>query len=98
ACDVCFVGGSLVQKGGQNFVEPFFFGKPVITGSDLSNFLDVLPVFEPFMTIVENPRELAFAVETFPSEPAGFEKRAGEGQARLEGEKQALDCVMEALT
>lgn len=98
SADVCFVGGSLVQKGGQNFVEPFFFGKPVITGNNLSNFLDILPVFEPFMTIVENPRELAFAIETFLFEPDGFKKRAGEGRERLEGEKQALDCVMEALT
>ncbi|NOY23182.1 MAG: hypothetical protein GXO70_06710 [Acidobacteria bacterium] len=98
ASDVCFVGGSLVPKGGQNFVEPFFFGKPVITGSDLSNFLDILPAFEPFMTIVESPRELAFAVETFLSEPVGFERKAADGQARLEGEKQALDCVMEGLT
>ena len=98
ACDVCFVGGSLVPRGGQNFVEPFFFGKPVFTGSSLSNFLDILPVFEPFMTIVDNPRELAFALDAFFSSPEVFEKKAREGQARLGGEKHALTCVMEALT
>ncbi|NOZ13481.1 MAG: hypothetical protein GXO69_07510 [Acidobacteria bacterium] len=98
ACDVCFVGGSLVAKGGQNFVEPFFFAKPVITGNNLSNFLDVLPVFEPFMTIVESPGELAFAVEAFWSAREEFERKAAEGRRILEREKNALPCVMEALT
>ena len=98
ASDLCFVGGSLVPKGGQNFVEPFFFGKPVITGNHLSNFLDILPVFEPFMTIVDCPGELAFAVETFLSAREGFQLKAREGQLILEGEKKALSCVLEALS
>jgi len=98
ACDVCFVGGSLVPRGGQNFVEPFFFGKPVFTGNSLSNFLDILPVFEPFITIVDNPRELAFMLDAFFSSPDVFQGKAREGQAILEGEKHALTCVMEALT
>lgn len=96
--DLCFVGGSLVQKGGQNFVEPLFFGKPVITGNNLSNFQDILPVFEPFITIVDCPGELAFSVDIFLSTPEGFLQRAREGRLILEGEKQSLSCVLEALT
>jgi 3-deoxy-D-manno-octulosonic-acid transferase len=36
--DVAFVGGSLVPKGGQNLLEPAFYGKPVIFGPSMHNF------------------------------------------------------------
>lgn len=36
--DIAFVGGSLVPKGGQNFLEPAFYGKPVIFGPSMQNF------------------------------------------------------------
>ncbi|MFC1566426.1 3-deoxy-D-manno-octulosonic acid transferase [bacterium] len=36
--DVVFVGGSLVNKGGQNILEPAALGKPVIFGKFMSNF------------------------------------------------------------
>jgi len=38
ACDVAFVGGSLVGKGGQNPIEPASFGKPVLFGTSMFNF------------------------------------------------------------
>ncbi len=98
ASDICFVGGSLVPKGGQNFIEPFFFGKPVITGSNLINFQDILHLFESFMTIVDTSRELAFAVETCLSAPAGFREKAKSARKMLESEKFALPCVLEELT
>ncbi len=38
---VVFTGGSLVKHGGQNMIEPAFFGKPVIFGPHVFNFKDV---------------------------------------------------------
>jgi 3-deoxy-D-manno-octulosonic-acid transferase len=35
---VIFVGKSLTEHGGQNFIEPAYYGKPVITGPNLENF------------------------------------------------------------
>lgn len=35
---VIFVGKSLTSHGGQNFIEPALFGKPVLTGFNLENF------------------------------------------------------------
>ncbi len=40
--DVAFVGGSLVQKGGHNPLEPAQFGVPVIMGPSLENFRDIV--------------------------------------------------------
>jgi len=38
ACDVAFVGGSLVDLGGQNLIEPCAVGRPVMIGPSTFNF------------------------------------------------------------
>ena len=38
ACDVAFVGGSLLPLGGQNLIEACALGKPVLTGPHTFNF------------------------------------------------------------
>jgi 3-deoxy-D-manno-octulosonic-acid transferase len=40
AADVAFVGGSLVPLGGQNLIEAFAMGAPVIVGPHTFNFAD----------------------------------------------------------
>jgi 3-deoxy-D-manno-octulosonic-acid transferase len=40
ACDVAFVGGSLVPTGGQNLIEPCSIGRPVLIGPHTFNFAD----------------------------------------------------------
>jgi 3-deoxy-D-manno-octulosonic-acid transferase len=41
ACDVAFVGGSLLPLGGQNLIEPCALGKPVLIGRHTFNFAEV---------------------------------------------------------
>lgn len=40
ACDVAFVGGSLVPVGGHNLIEPAAWGCPVLSGPHLFNFAE----------------------------------------------------------
>jgi len=64
--DVVFVGGSLVNHGGQNFLEPAFLGKPVVVGPSLFNFRDIARQFfeQKAAIMVNNARELAETVES----------------------------------
>jgi len=39
--DIVFVGGSLVQRGGQSILEPAAAGKSMVFGPDMSNFQDI---------------------------------------------------------
>jgi len=39
-CEVAFVGGSLVQGGGQNPIEPAAFGRPVLAGPFIWHFAE----------------------------------------------------------
>jgi 3-deoxy-D-manno-octulosonic-acid transferase len=41
ACDVAFVGGSLLPLGGQNLIEASVLGKPVLVGPYTFNFSTV---------------------------------------------------------
>lgn len=40
-CDIAFIGGSLVERGGHNPLEPAMFGKPVIFGPHMTDFREV---------------------------------------------------------
>ena len=39
--DICFVGGSLIDYGGHNILEPLFFSKPTFFGPYMDNFSDI---------------------------------------------------------
>ncbi|MBU0985972.1 MAG: 3-deoxy-D-manno-octulosonic acid transferase [Proteobacteria bacterium] len=43
---VVFCGGSLVPKGGQNILEPAVWGKPVLYGPSMEDFLDAKELLE----------------------------------------------------
>lgn len=38
ACDIAFVGGSLIERGGHNPLEPAAWGMPVLSGPHIFNF------------------------------------------------------------
>lgn len=41
ACDVAFIGGSLLPLGGQNLIEACAVGKPVLIGTHTFNFAEI---------------------------------------------------------
>lgn len=41
ACDIAFVGGSLIDHGGHNLLEPAVLAKPILTGRSVFNFQQV---------------------------------------------------------
>lgn len=57
---VVFVGKTFTVQGGQNMIEPGFFGKPVIVGPYTQNFKDVMTIFKREKAIVQvnDPDEL----------------------------------------
>ena len=61
ACDIAFVGGSLVPNGGHNMIEPAAWGVPIISGPHLFNFSEVsqLLIGGDAMLICESATQLA---------------------------------------
>jgi len=68
---VVFCGGSLVQKGGQNILEPAAWGKVIFYGPSMEDFMDEKRLLEEAgagMTIM-NEEELLREIQTLTEDP-----------------------------
>jgi 3-deoxy-D-manno-octulosonic-acid transferase len=66
---IAFVGGSLAPYGGQNILEPLFFGTPVIFGPYMDNFRDIADIVleNKAGLMVTNGDELYMAIKNITS-------------------------------
>jgi 3-deoxy-D-manno-octulosonic-acid transferase len=78
ASDVAFVGGSLVDLGGQNILEPIAWGVPTIHGKYMSNFEWALDVVSGSTVEIDSPEKLGTAVIDIFSNPRIFMEKADE--------------------
>jgi len=69
--EVVFVGKSLTAQGGQNIIEPAFFGKPVIVGPNMQNFQDITELFKKAGAIlqVKDAENLKYELERLLNDP-----------------------------
>ena len=63
--DCVFIGGTLVDHGGQNFLEPAFFSKPIISGRSTYNFDEISKKLSDLglLKFVSNKDEISSVVE-----------------------------------
>lgn len=53
--DICFVGGSLVEHGGHNPLEPALFAKAILTGPHTYNFKQIYELMEAQGAVIVTP-------------------------------------------
>lgn len=72
ACDIAFIGGSLLPLGGQNLIEALTMGKPVLIGPHTFNFAQATQsaVEAGAAKRVGNSQELAAALKTLFADSA----------------------------
>jgi 3-deoxy-D-manno-octulosonic-acid transferase len=65
AGDVAFVGGSLIERGGHNMLEPVLRGVPVVFGPNVANFREAARLVQEAQVgqMVADAGELGSAVE-----------------------------------
>ena len=80
ASDLAFVGGSLVDVGGHNLLEPAMLGVPALTGPHTRNFADLAAALQAAgaARMVRDVRDLADAVVELLEDP-NRRRRMGEG-------------------
>ena len=81
--DINFVGGSWVEVGGHNILEPASFGKPVFFGPVMHNFRDISRILKDCGAGIEvrDGEELATEAAKLLRDPARY---AALGQSALE--------------
>ena len=78
---VVFVGGSLVDHGGHNILEPAIFGKPIVFGPHMQNFREIAETFiasGAAIQVASSGRDLDDAILGLVRDPV---HRAGLGAA-----------------
>ncbi|MGH8632540.1 MAG: glycosyltransferase, partial [Burkholderiales bacterium] len=63
ACDVAFIGGSLLPLGGQNLIEACAVGKPVLIGPSTYNFAEAAELAMRAGAVIQVPDPAALARE-----------------------------------
>jgi 3-deoxy-D-manno-octulosonic-acid transferase len=96
AADVAFVGGSLVEIGGHNMLEPAALGIPVVTGPHVDNFAAVceLLVNAGACRQVNDARELRDIVGAWLRDADERHRIGAWGRAVVEQNRGALTTVL----
>ncbi|NNF17888.1 MAG: 3-deoxy-D-manno-octulosonic acid transferase [Gammaproteobacteria bacterium] len=99
ACDVAFVGGSLVPVGGHNLLEPAALAKPIISGTHLFNTEDVANkmVTSGAALLVDSTGELADRVIGLLSDESTRRIAGAAGKKVVDDNRGALDKLIELI-
>lgn len=87
ACDVAFIGGSLLPLGGQNLIEACTMGKPVLIGLHTHNFANATEqaISHGAALRVENSTDLAIKLDyLLANTNAAFDLRTNMSKAALQ--------------
>lgn len=99
ACDVAFVGGSLVPTGGHNLLEPAALGLAVLSGPFMYNFAEISRMLREAGAAreVRDARELSAAVIEYLGD-ANLRYAVGERGRRLVEQNQgALQRLLDSI-
>ncbi|BFM14006.1 lipid IV(A) 3-deoxy-D-manno-octulosonic acid transferase [Maricurvus nonylphenolicus] len=96
ACDMAFMGGSWIESGGHNMIEPAAWGKPVFTGPSLFNFAEVsrLLIEAEGMGVVDTPEALASEVCRLIENPDQAKAMGENALAVADANRGALDRLL----
>jgi 3-deoxy-D-manno-octulosonic-acid transferase len=94
-----FVGGSLVDHGGHNILEPAIFGKPIVFGPHMQNFTEIADAFlaNDAALQVESDRELEEVLLALVSDPVRRARLGAAARALVEANRGAKTKTLEVI-
>jgi len=93
------MGGSFVEVGGHNILEPALFQRPIITGPFMNNFADELLLLQEFKGIdqVTELTELNQHIMAHLNNPELAEKMGKHALQAIQTQKNILQNYLEKL-
>jgi 3-deoxy-D-manno-octulosonic-acid transferase len=91
-----FVGGSLVDQGGHNIIEPAVFGKAIVFGPYMQNFAEIARAFVENDAAIQirTPRELEHALLGLLNDPVRRARLGAAARALVEANRGARGKTM----
>ncbi len=92
ACDITYMGGSLVPTGGHNFMEPAMLAMPQVSGPHVFNFQHVadMLVSEKALIIKDTSKEIAQTLQQLLDSPVSCKTMGNAAKTAVEREQGAL--------
>ena len=96
ACDIAFVGGSLMPVGGHNLIEPAAWQVPILSGPHLFNFSEAsrLLLAEKGMVVCESAEDIAGKVLELIENPEVASQMAVSAKAVADNNRGALNRLL----
>jgi 3-deoxy-D-manno-octulosonic-acid transferase len=103
--DIVFVGGSIVDKGGHNVLEPAAAGATVVTGAHTHNFHAIVDLMNEAGALVQLPAlpdavasdEIAYVFEKLLASPAEREELGRRAKQLIVANQGAADRTMQLI-
>src|SRR5207253_11118076 len=94
-----FVGGSLVDHGGHNILEPAIFGKPVVFGPHMQNFKEIAEAFvaNDAAIQVRSAPELEEALLALVTDPVRRARLGAAARALVDANRGAKTKTLEVI-
>lgn len=96
---MAFVGGSLIEHGGQNVLEPAVFQVPVVVGPHMENFLEEVTCLKQADALKSaiNAAEVVECLLSWLQHPQMAQETGGNGAKALESRRGASQSTVLAL-
>ncbi|MEZ5319113.1 MAG: 3-deoxy-D-manno-octulosonic acid transferase [Vicinamibacterales bacterium] len=96
---VVFVGGSLVDAGGHNILEPAVHGKPIVFGPSMQNFAEIADTFLRHQAAIQvaGPGELADTIVRLTGDPVERARLGAAARALVEANRGARPRTLDAI-
>ncbi len=91
AADIVVMGGSFIPHGGQNPLEPAYWGKPVLCGPHMENFPFIKEFYDSGAARETSAEDLSMDLDDLLASTEKRGKMGGLARAILEGNRGAVD-------
>ena len=101
ASDIAFVGGSLINRGGHNLLEPAAIGLPILTGSHVFNFNEIakqLLQFNALKFVEAEPDNICHALLSLCQSKKLREEMGGNGRSLITVNQGATEKQLNMIT
>lgn len=96
-CDIAIIGGSFIPHGGQNPLEPAYWGKPIVCGPHMHNFPFTEELIKKGAVTMVEAKELAGCLNRFLSDKELAQRSGQVARSFVETHRGATERAINAI-